>query len=333
MTGMRGQFFDGRSSARYDVEVQIGIDGVVRLTGAGPPRDYRLADTDISERIGSTPRVLRFPDGSACEVADNDAVDAALEQLEATSAQHRVHRLESRWHYAIAAGIALVVIAWAAIQFGIPAAAKQVALALPASTDHALGRESLELLDHTMFEPSELAPERQAALRSRFDAITKGLEDGHDYRLEFRHGGAIGANAFALPSGIVVMTDELVTLAGTDDELSAVLAHEVGHVVHRHSLRMLLQNSATSLLMLTLVGDISSASVLVTSVPTVLVQAKHSRQFEAEADDYAYEWLDRAGISRRHFGAILGRLEKKYGDEDIPSWISSHPPTAQRLRE
>lgn len=92
---MRGQFFDGRSSARYDVEVQIGIDRVVRVMGAGAPREYRLAEVEISERIGSTPRTLRFADGSACEIADNDAVDAALEQLDLTSAQHRVHRLEA----------------------------------------------------------------------------------------------------------------------------------------------------------------------------------------------------------------------------------------------
>jgi Zn-dependent protease with chaperone function len=332
MTWIRGQFFDGRSSARYDVEVQIGVDGIVRVTGAGPARDYRLAETEISERIGSTPRVLRFVDGSACEVADNDAVDAALEQLDAVSPQHRVHRLESRWHYALIAGLVLVLVAWATIQFGIPAAARHVAMALPASTDYALGRESLELLDRTMFEPTALPSARQEALRSRFAAMTRDLADGHEYSIEFRRGGDVGANAFALPSGIVVMTDELVELAQSDDELAAVLAHEVGHVVHRHSLRMLLQNSATSILMLALVGDISSASVLVASVPTVLVQARHSRQFETEADDYAYAWLDRAGIPRRNFGAILERLEQKYGGQDVPSWISSHPPTAQRVR-
>jgi Zn-dependent protease with chaperone function len=333
MTWTRGQFFDGRSSARYDVEVQIGLDGIVRVTGAGHPRDYRLLDVEISERIGSTPRILRFPDGSACEIADNDTVDAALEQLDAVSAQHHVHRLESRWHYALIAGLALVVVAWATIQYGIPAAARHVAMALPTSTDYAIGRESLELLDRLMFEPTALTSERQAALRARFSAMTRDLEDGHEYRLEFRRGGEVGANALALPSGIVVMTDELTELAQSDDELAAVLAHEVGHVVHRHSLRMLLQNSATSILMLALVGDISSASVLVASVPTVLVQAKHSRQFESEADDYAYAWLDRAGISRRNFGAILERLEEKYGDKDVPSWISSHPPTAQRVRD
>ena len=330
---MRGQYFDGRSSAGSEVEVQIGVDRVVRVLGAGAPREYRIAEVEISERIGSTPRVLRFPDGGACEIADNDAVDAALAQLDLTSAQHHVHRLESRWHYAVAAGIAIVLVTWGAIQFGIPALARHVAMALPTSTDQALGRQSLELLDRTMLDATKLSGERQAAIRARFAEITRGLEDGHDYRLEFRHGEDVGANAFALPSGIVVMTDELVELSQSDDELAAVLAHEVGHVVHRHSLRMLLQNSATSILMVAIVGDISSASVLVASVPTVLVQAKHSRQFEEEADDYAYAWLDRAGISRRNFGAILERLEEKYGGKDIPSWISSHPPTAQRVRD
>ncbi len=333
MTWMRGQFFDGRSSEGRDVEVQVGIDGIVRLMGLEKPRDCRLADVTISERIGRTPRIMRFVDGSACEIADNDALDAALEQLDATSVQHRVHRLESRWRYAIAAVIAIVAIAWTAIQFGIPALSRQVAMALPASTDHALGRESLQILDHSIFEPTQLAPDRQDALRQRFAQMTRDLEDGHDYRLELRRGGRIGANALALPSGIVVMTDELVELAEVDDELAAVLAHEIGHVVHRHSLRMLLQNSATSLLMIALVGDISSASVLVASVPTVLVQAKHSREFETEADEYAYAWLDREGIPRQHFGAILQRLEEKYGADGVPSWISTHPSTAQRVRD
>jgi Zn-dependent protease with chaperone function len=333
MTWMRGQFFDGRSSARCEVEVHIGIGGVVQVVGLDQPRDYTIADVSISERIGQTPRVFRFPDGSACEIADNDAVDAALEQLGATSVQHRVHRLESRWVHALAAGIAIVAIAWAAIQFGIPALARQVALSLPASADRALGRESLDLLDQSVFEPTQLTAGRQDELRKRFTAMTRDLDDGHDYRLEFRRGGSIGANALALPSGIVVITDELVDIAATDEELAAVLAHEIGHVVHRHSLRMLLQNSATSLLMVALVGDISSASVLVAGVPTVLVQAKHSRQFETEADDYAYAWLDRAGVPRRHFGAILQRLEEKYDGDATPSWLSTHPTAVKRIRD
>ena len=74
---------------------------------------------------------------------------------------------------------------------------------------------------------------------------------------------ALKANAFALPSGIVVLTDELEALAQHDDELSAVFAHEIGHVVHRHSMRMVIQHSASALLMLGLLGDVNSATSVV----------------------------------------------------------------------
>ncbi|HZF25801.1 MAG TPA: M48 family metallopeptidase [Steroidobacteraceae bacterium] len=335
MTGIQAQFFDGRSSVRHPVELEIDAAGVVRLTGLGETREYPLNETRISERIGHTPRTLRFPDGSACQVLDNDAIDAALEALDSTSAQHDVHRLESQWTYAVLALIALIAIVWAAIQYGIPAAARHVAAVFPPRADALIGAQALELLDHGYFSPSKLPPERQQQLRDEFAAMTRDLDDTHEYRLEFRHGGELGANAFALPSGIVVMTDELVELAQADQELQTVLAHEIGHVVHRHSLRMLLQSSATSLLMIGLTGDVSSASVLVAGVPTALVQAKHSRQFEAEADAYAYAWMDRNGISHQYFRDMLARLEKKYGggDAGAMSWLSSHPKTAERIRD
>jgi Zn-dependent protease with chaperone function len=87
--------------------------------------------------------------------------------------------------------------------------------------------------------------------------------------------------------------------------------------------------------MIALTGDLGSASVLVASVPTVLVNAKHSREFEREADDYAYAWLDRNHIARKHFAAILQRLENANPDagDDVGGWLSTHPRTADRLRE
>ena len=98
--------------------------------------------------------------------------------------------------------------------------------------------------------------------------MTRDLDDAHEYRLEFRRGGELGANARSrCHRESSVITDELVELrAGSIRRLQVVLAHEIRHVVHRHSLRMLLQNSATSLLMIGLTGDVSSASILVAGV-------------------------------------------------------------------
>lgn len=154
-----------------------------------------------------------------------------------------------------------------------------------------------------------LASAPQAEIASLLDTIARRTDDGHPFRLELRQGGGVGANALALPSGVIIVTDELVALARHDEELTAVLAHEVGHVTNRHSMRLLLQSSATALLIATLTGDITSLTALAASIPTVLVQTGYSRQFEREADDYAYDYLAAAGIPPRRFGDSLTRLE------------------------
>ncbi len=153
-----------------------------------------------------------------------------------------------------------------------------------------------------------------------------------DLRLEFRRGGAfLGASALALPSGLVIMTDELVKLAQDDDELVAVMAHEVGHIVHRHGLRQVIQHSALGLVMSYLTGDVSS---IVAMLPLVLVQQGYSRDFEREADAYALNYLLAEGLSPRHFVHIMQRLEEKAGRETnaFSHYLSTHPPTSERVQ-
>ncbi len=64
----------------------------------------------------------------------------------------------------------------------------------------------------------------------------------------FRKGGPIGPSAFALPSGTVIMTDELVDLVDQKGELEALFAHKIAHVTNRHGLRSALQDSGVFLL-------------------------------------------------------------------------------------
>jgi predicted Zn-dependent protease len=161
------------------------------------------------------------------------------------------------------------------------------------------------------------------------------------YRLEFRSCPAIGANAFALPSGIVIMTDDLAPLARHDDEIAAILAHELGHVRGRHILRHVLQSSATGLIMVTLTGDLTSITSLAATLPTVMVDASFSREFEREADDAALAWMKSAGVPPRRYAEILGRLQAQLdvrhgsaagGDSKARNYLSTHPDTGDRIR-
>jgi Zn-dependent protease with chaperone function len=142
------------------------------------------------------------------------------------------------------------------------------------------------------------------------------------------------ANAFALPDGTVVVTDELVALAKIDNEILSVLAHEIGHVHRRHALRMALESSTAVLLASAYLGDVSQLTTLSVALPTVYTQAHYSRTHETEADTFALETLKACAIPPENFAHILRALQKASGAEFEHGlqYLSSHPPTPERIR-
>jgi len=334
----QARYYDGRTSAAREVEVELYADGRIVVSAAQELQNARVREVRISERIGNTPRRIYFADGATCETDQNDRLDQWLAHLGAHSREHRVFQLERRWQVAILALLITAAGTFAFMRFGLPVTADYAARVLPRSVDTALGEGGMQAMDQIFFAPSQLPAQRQAELQAMFARMVRELEADNRLRLELRNSSrVIGANAFALPSGIVVMTDQLVELSREDGELESVLAHEIGHVVHRHSLRMLLQSSASALLMFTLLGDVNSISTLAASVPTVLVHAKFSRDFEREADDYSYQWLQHRGIPSHRFGDLLRRIEAAEGaehqDSQALSYFSSHPQTEERARD
>lgn len=111
-----------------------------------------------------------------------------------------------------------------------------MAFALPAKTDGLVGQGALAVLDK-MLAPSDLDAATQNKYRAFRSDECSGGGTGVNYRLLFRRGGRVGADAFALPSGAIIVTDELIALAKHEYEVVAVLAHEIGHVRNRHGLR------------------------------------------------------------------------------------------------
>jgi Zn-dependent protease with chaperone function len=266
------------------------------------------------------------------ESTENDAIDEALEQNQVKARAGWVHKLESRWRLVFGSLAAVIVLSVVFVQWGVPAIANQVARVLPPDVDRNIGVGTLETFDRMMFDTSELPASRRQALSSRFAEMTRPLDDGHEYRLEFRKSEAIGPNAFALPSGIVVVTDELIELAKNDDEVVAVLAHEIGHVRGRHALRQMLQAAGVSALAVAILGDLSSVSGILSAAPALLT-AKHSRDFEREADTFAKQWLRENRIDESAFDAILCRMSGKHGESaESVDFFASHPPTDERVR-
>lgn len=327
---LRGEWFAaGGSDAVPATLRRTGADW--ELGGEAPHALHDADSTRISPRLGRLPRRFRFPDGSLFVTQDNDTVDQLLSDASGGRVgTSLVHLAESRWRWALAALVCVPLVLWLLFAFGLPAAAKPLANAVPATMKRQLDASLLELLDDQWLEPSEIAPELHDQARS----LARDLPDSAAIDVQFRSGGPLGANALALPGGTVIVTDELLALVEHDGELLAVLAHEAGHVHGNHALRNIIQAAGVSFTMGWLVGDLSLVTdfALVT-VPTVLQQLQYSRDFEREADAWASRQLESAGESPACLGSLLAKLVKESGGAEraIPEYLLSHPATETRI--
>ena len=328
---IRGRYFDAHSSAAVAAQLDAYADASICLSVNGKRQVMGLDQLEISDRIGNIPRRIRFPDGAEFETSENDAVDRLLGA--AAPRQGWVHRLERQWGIALGALVAVVAVSFLFVQYGLPILAGWTARVLPTAADRVIGQQGLQILDRGFLHPSELDAQRQANLQDLFSRMTATIKDGHEYRLELRSSPVLGPNALALPAGIVVMTDQLVRLAVDDEELMAVLAHEIGHVRGRHALRQMIEGVGISAIAVVVLGDMSSITAIASAAP-VLLQVRNSRELEAEADGFSRQWLRDNKIPERRFDDILCRMVNngRHKGSELPPFLATHPAVNDRAR-
>jgi len=323
------KFYDGISSKEHNVTVEFTNDKRLKIDAFNI--DLPLKDIKISSRLGSTPRVLYLPNGQRLKSEENDKIDKILKSLDISHS--KVHKLERSWKAAIASVLLIASFVIFMLTAGADYSAKFLAKVLPEDSLDYASKQALKQLDKSMLHKSNLSKEKKQKILALFNKLTN--KDPR-YRLYFRSSPQIGANAFALPSGDVVLLDELVFL-DKDKELRGVLgvlAHEKGHVVYKHGLQSIIKGAVATTLIGYITGDIS---YLATTLPTVAITSKYSREFETQADYYAKKELNRLGISSKPLAKLFINLEdfynKKHKDNNISylDWLSTHPVTKKRI--
>ncbi len=339
MTEAPAHFFDGQTSRANPAKVRISDQSLVVETESDT-RHFPLNEVVWPERTNSASRVIQLPGGASVHALDNDswsdlASAAGLEESPVVQWQR------SGWK--IAASLILVVaIGLAGFRWGIPLAARGLLAFVPEQIDVAIGKQTMTQLDKTSFGPSELPEALKSTLQDRLDDVVanawaQSVAPPPNYTLLFRT-SSFGPNAFALPGGSIVLTDELVELAdGNLDMVIGVLAHEIGHVEGRHSMRGISQTLLAATAMAVLIGDTSS---LIASAPVMLGSLAYTRDLEREADDSAIRLMKASGISpvlmADFFRLILD--EVGHGDSDgtasdLGLLFSSHPDARERIKK
>lgn len=287
------EYFDGRSARAHPVTLSCSGD-TLHVAGPGITLDVPLREVEWPERTRHGTRTAHLPDGASLHCADAPAWDDFARSC--GRGESVVVRAQQSWRGVLASLLAMVVVIGVLYAWGVPWAARAALPLIPASVDATIGDSALASLDEHLLKPSKLPAAQRQRLRAAFERALAAQPAGTvpPHRIEFRS-AEIGPNAFALPGGTIVVLDDLVQMLDADEAvLTGVVAHELGHVRHRHGMRMLVQASAIGVIASTVVGDFSA---LLATVPVWLGQAAYSRDAEREADVDSARILKQAGLS------------------------------------
>ncbi|MEI8267979.1 MAG: M48 family metallopeptidase [Betaproteobacteria bacterium] len=332
-----GQYFDGRSSVGRAAVAWIEKDALVlevpdgRDAAAAPIRSHHpLATLGLGERWQRGPYPVVLPAGGTLWLQGADAAFMGALLREAGRRQPVAYLWRS-WPAVLACLLMLVaLLVWLDRQ-GVALAARAVLPLVPLKVDEAVGQRAWETVDRSWFAASSREG-TDVNLRLRFDAMAQACGQGRSLRLVFRSSkSGPGFNAFALPDGTVVLLDGMAQ-ALTEDEGLAVLAHEIGHVVHRHGMSGLVQSLGLLSVAGAVLGDFSTVAA---SALGTVQGLRYSREAEREADLFARRCLLRVGVDPRVMATLWSKLAAeaaRQGADAIPAWLSTHPGFDERLR-
>lgn len=336
--GLAVRYFDGRSSRAQEVRARLA-DGRLYLIGPEVNRVLEARQVQWPERTRRGPRIALLSDGGSIQSADTAAWDAWVRS--GGRSESVVVRLQQSWRGVVASLVALVALTAAGYVWGLPWAAKVVADRIPEGIETQVGDAVLEQVEGFV-KPSQLSAQEQQAIEQAWQQVLRAHTAAQaargvtvrPSRLLIRDSEDIGPNALALPGGTMLLTDDMARLLQNDTKVIAgILAHELGHVQHRHGMRMLVQVGVLGFVTSALWGDYSG---ILAGVPLWLGQAHYSREAEREADAYSVMALRDAGVSPVVMVTLFERIQlfRRCGDALLkPAPSGSAPVCKQESRE
>jgi len=355
---IEGKHYSARQTDFCLAELHIKNDSVQLHSQGNVLISALYHQLNISNRLGNVSRKVVFPDGSVFETSNNDAIDRLIkDNSNSLRFATFIHILERNMAMIFVSILITAAAAFSGIKWGVPAASHVIAANLPVATNKALSTNILSFMDKHLFTPSHLDEKKQQQIRQHFKNSVIPLYKGEqtlEFKLHFRLWGDDKkhsiANALALPSGDIFVTDRFINLASSQDEIDIVLLHEMGHIVKRHSLEQVIEGTMLAVVISLAFGDLSAISDMGVGVGAFLISSFYSRNHEIEADQFAYQYGLEAGVNPQSLTSILQRMEqdmkRQFCTENpkkkascladsstLSGYFSSHPNSLERANK
>ena len=226
----------------------------------------------------------------------------------------------------IAAGLAVAILA--ACQ-AAPVTGRNQLIVLPESQDAQMGLDAYQQI------LSESTISNDARLNARVQEVGRRIAAASphpEWEWQFTLIENDEPNAFALPGGKVGVNTGLFQVAKNDDQLAAVIGHEVAHAVARHGAERMSQQvlMQAGLAGLGFATNPAYASVAAQAA-TLGIILPYSRTQESEADHIGLIYMAQAGYDPREAIALWQNFES-FGGERSPEFLSTHPAPGSRIQ-
>ncbi|MGJ8625978.1 MAG: M48 family metallopeptidase [Sulfitobacter sp.] len=333
MTGLipaRAHYFDGDTPMAQPVLPRISGDVLELALDDGTVMRWPLAEIrHVPDSAAKTNAILRWINDPLARLVLKDA--KLLRDMP------HLHRRASPKGRGRLAAWAIAAVAAVALQIGVlvPLLADNLAVLIPPEGERALGEATFgqirEALDETGLNPIAVceAEDGSAALAQLVADLSGKRDFRQDVTVSVLDHDMV--NAFALPGGFVVIFQGLIDAADGPDEVAAVLAHEIGHVISRDPTRHALRSAGSIGVLGLLFGDFAGGAAVL-FLTERLISAQYSQGAEAGADEFAHAVLAQAGINPGALGDMFENLREKYGDSDgVTAHFLSHPSLGARI--
>lgn len=299
---LKGAYFDGVTAARHEVIARPQPGSLMFEGKTTVPRQilWPWAEVQLLDANRDGNRIVLRREG---EEGPRLTLEApGIRETLKHYAPHLggAHHGEGHWR-AIKIGVGIAAVLAVAV-VSAPYVARVLAPLVPDSAMNALGWETVDTIAAMGGGMCEIGPGRDAIDKM----TTRVLGDTElPYPLIVHVADHEMVNAFAAPGGHVVIMNGLILKAETPEEVAGVLAHEIGHVKHRHAE----QNLVNAFGMQFLIGALIGGNVGETA--HLLLRLSHSRDAEREADEEGIHLLEHAGLATGGFAAFFERFQKE----------------------
>lgn len=336
-----GSLFDGRSSQKHLVDVELTPQEIILKAPGDKP--IRWAYPQLRWAADTSPFHIEHcaegDEGLETLVVDDPDFYRSVLEIAPKSFSSRENESKFNWKLYSVGILVLIFSAYVFIKTVPSFLADQMVEKIPIEWEVTVGQSILKMLPVAQ-KPD---PEVLKVLQDTVDFLKQSLP-GNPYDLKVYILPVEQVNALALPGGPIVIFEGLIDKAESPEELAGVLAHEIQHILLRHSTRGILRNLAKSMLVTLFLGDVNSVMEGIVQLAGQLETLGLSREMEAEADQKGMELILAANIDPHGMIRIFKKLmqedfsQKKLPkgkpvseENDISSYFSTHPSSQNRL--